>query len=115
MPKYNYSVLADEDTLNSTRFATRVYLRLHGMSAHTLALKIGATQPTVRNWCEVDKPSVLTRPRFERLMQILMQEGLVTSDGKHTEKAMHIALCLEEKGVSCDTKEAQRKNKEQTK
>ena len=112
MPPHNYSVLADDATLNSTRFATRVYLRLHGMSAHTLALKIGATQPTVRKWCEVDNPSVLTRPRFERLMQILMQEGLVTSDGKHTEKAMHIALCLEEKGVSCATKEEQRKNKE---
>lgn len=115
MPKYQYSVMNDDDTLNSTRFATRVYLRLHGMSAHTLALKIGATQPTVRNWCEVDEPSVLTRPRFEKLMQILMQEGLVTSDGRHTERAEAIANLLEENDVSCSTKESQRKNKEQSK
>ena len=112
MPKYQYSVMTDENTLNSTRFATRVYLRLYGMPAHALALKIGCTQPTIRTWCEVDKPRVLTRPHFDRLMQILMKEYLVTSDGKATEKADEIAKRMKSQGVSCDTMEAQRRNKE---
>lgn len=112
MPKYQYSVMNDDDTLNSTRFATRVYLRLYGMAAHALAQKVGCTQPTIRTWCEVESPRVLTRPHFDRLMKLLMAEYLVTSDGKHTEKASEIAKTLEAKGVSCDTMEAQRKNKE---
>jgi hypothetical protein len=48
---------------------------------------------------------------FDKLMQILMKEYLVTSDGKATEKADEIAKRLKCQGVSCDTMESQRKNK----
>ena len=115
MPKYQYSVMNDDATLDSTRFATRVYLRLYGMPAHALAQKIGCTQPTIRTWCEVEKPRVLTRPHFDKLMQILMKEYLVTSDGKATEKADEIAKRLKSQGVLCDTMESRRKDKEQSK